>query len=196
MEFFGIFLSLLFSLFPLALIVVSVVWLVNRNKSKHKLASRAQRLTNSIGTEGEVHMKEMMLERMNAELEQSVHTDTIVIFVGIVLNLILLGVNTGVGAASHVPQAGLAIKLIFFVLTAFLIILNVSVGYALSNGKKKRVKITERLEKFWEDEGLGKYQDTSISSGYATRGNLFTLILISLGAIALLISLIAYFVGF
>ena len=141
-------------------------------------------------------MKEMMLEKMNAELEQSVHTDTIVIIVGIVLNLILLGANTGVGAAAHELQAGLATKLIFWVLTAFLIILNVSVGYALSNGKKRRVKITERLEKFWEDEGLGKYQDASISRGYATRGNLFTFILMALGAVALLVSLIAYFVGF
>ena len=196
MEFFGIFLSLLFSLFPLALIVVIVVWLVNRNKSKHKLASRAQRLTNSIVTEGEVHMKEMMLERMNAELEQSVHTDTIVIIVGIFLNVVLLGANTGVAAAAHEPQAGLAIKLIFFVLTAFLIVLNVSVGYALSSGKKKRVKISERLEKFWQDEDLGKYQDTSTSSSYETRGNLFTFILLALGAVALLVSLIAFFVGF
>ena len=195
MDFLSISFVLLFNLIPIAVIVLIVVWLVNRNKSKRKLASRAQRLTNTAATE-EVRMKEMMLEKMNAELEQSVHTDTIVIIVGIVLNLILLGANTGVGAAANEPQAGLATKLIFWVLTAFLIILNVSVGYALSSGKKRRVKITEHLEKFWEDEGLEKYQDASIRSGYATRGNLFTFILMALGVVALLVSLIAFFVGF
>jgi hypothetical protein len=141
-------------------------------------------------------MKDMMLEQMNAELEQAVHTDTTVIIVGLVMNAILLGVNTGVGAAAHEPEAAMATTLIFFVLTAFLIALNVSVGYALSNGKKRRVKISERIQKFWGDEGLGKYQDASISSGYATRGNLFTFILLALGAVALLVSLIAYFFGF
>ena len=100
------------------------------------------------------------------------------------------------GSAAHDPKAGLAIKLVFLVLTAFVIILNVSVWYALSAGKKRRVKITERIEKFWEDQGLGKYQDTSISSGYATRGNLFNIISMSLGGVTLLVSLIAYFVGF
>ena len=196
MDFLPMFFGLLFQLIPIAVIVLIVVWLVKRNKSKRKLASRAQRLTNTAETKEDVHMKEMMVEKMNAELEQSVHTDTIVIIVGIFLNVVLLGANTGVGAAAHEPQAGLAIKLIFFVLTAFLIVLNVSVGYALSHGKKRRVKITERLDKFWRDEGLEKYQDASIGGGYATRGNLFTFILMALGVVALLISFIAYFVGF
>ncbi len=196
MDFLPIFFGLLFQLIPIAVIVLIVLWFVNRNKSKRKLASRAQRLTNTAATKEDVHMKEMMVEKMNAELEQSVHTDTIVIIVGIFLNVVLLGANTGVGAAAHEPQAGLAIKLIFFVLTAFLIVLNVSVGYALSHGKKRRVKITERLEKFWEDEGLEKYQDASIGSGYAARGNLFTFILMALGTVALLVSLIAFFLGF
>jgi len=192
----GAFFGLIFPLIPLAIIALIVVWLVNRSRSKSRLATRKQRLTDTADTPEDVHMKAMMLEQMNAELEQSVHTDTTVIIVGMVINVILFGVNTGVAAASHIPESGLAVKLIFFVLTAFLIVLNVSVGYALASGKKKRVKITERLEKFWEDEGLGKYQDASISSGYGTRGNLFTFILLALGAVALLVSLIAFFVGF
>lgn len=196
MDFLPIFFGLLFQLIPIAVIVLIVVWLVKRNKSKRKLASRAQRLTNTAETKEDVHMKEMMVEKMNAELEQSVHTDTIVIIVGIFLNVVLLGVNTGVGAAAHEPPAGLAIKLIFFVLTAFLIVLNVSAGYALSHGKKRRVNITERLDEFWKDEGLEKYQDASIGSGYATRGNLFTFILMALGVVALLVSLIAFSFGF
>ncbi|MBI4188112.1 MAG: hypothetical protein HY529_02785 [Chloroflexi bacterium] len=141
-------------------------------------------------------MKEVMLDQMNADLEQSVQTDKTVIIVGMVINVILLMANTGVAVAAHEAKAGLAIKLIFFVLTAFVIVLNVSVGYALSAGKKRRVKITERLEKFWEDQGLGKYQEASISSGYGIRGNLFNIISMALGAVTLLVSLIAYFIGF
>jgi hypothetical protein len=137
-----------------------------------------------------------MLEQMNSDLEQVVQTDKTVIIVGMVLNVIMLGINTGVAAGAHQPKAGLAIKLVFFVLTAFVIVLNVSVWYALAAGKKRRVKITERLEKFWQDEGLGKYQDASISSGYETRGNLFNIISLTLGAVTLLVSLIAFFIGF
>jgi hypothetical protein len=195
-EFLGAFLGLIFFLIPPAIIVVIVLWLVNRIRSKRKSAARKQRLTDIAATQEDMQMKAMMLEQMNAELEQSVHTDTTVIIVGMVLNAILFGINTSVAAASHQEGAGLAVTLIFFVLTAFLIVLNVSVGYALANGKKKRVKITERLETFWEDEGLGKYQDASFSSGYATRGTLFTFILLALGTVALLVSLIAFFVGF
>ncbi|MFH0768109.1 MAG: hypothetical protein V1932_00890 [Chloroflexota bacterium] len=191
--FVGVFVSLIVQI---AIIALIVVWFINRNKSKRKLTSRAQRLTNTAETKGEVHMKETMLEQMNAELEKTGQTDTTVNIVGMILNLIFLGVNTGVGSAAHDIKAGLAIKLVFFVLTAFVIVLNVSVGYALMMGKKRRVKITERIGKFWVDEGLGKYQDESISTGYAIRGNLFTIITVALGVVALLISFIAYFVGF
>ncbi|GEM_PF-6051537 len=182
-------------LIDILIIAMVVLWFVNRNKSKPKL-SRAQQLTKTAALSEEVRMKEVMLDQMNADLEQVVQTDKTVIIVGMVLNVILLMSNTGVGVAAHEEKAGLAIKLVFFVLTAFVIILNVSVGYALSSGKKRRVKITERLEKFWEDEGLGKYQDTSVSGSYETRGNLFTIISMALGAVTLLISLIAYFIGF
>ena len=141
-------------------------------------------------------MKETLLEQMNADLEQSVQTDKTVVIIGIILNLILLGANTGVGAAAHDPKASLAVKLVFFVLTAFAVVLNVSVGYALATGKKTRVKITERIQKFWEDEGLGKYQDSAIPRGYETRGNLFNIVTMALGVVTILVSMIAYFVGF
>ena len=193
--FWGLF-GIIGTLIQIAIIVLIISWLVNRNKSKRKLTARTHSLTSATEAKGEGHMKETMLEQMNADLEQSVQTDKTVIIIGMALNLILIGVNTGVGAAAHEPRAGLAIKLIFFVLTAFVIILNVSVGYALSTGKKRRVKITQQLQKFWEDEGLAKYQDTSISSGYATRGNLFNIVTMALGAVTLIISSIAYFVGF
>lgn len=189
-NFLGMFVNLLFTI----AIILLIVWLVNRNRSKRKLASRAQGLHYTATTE-EVHMKEMMLEKMNAELEQSVHTDTVVVIVGILLNIILLGSTTGVAAATNNSDAGIAIKLIFFVLIAFIIVLNLSVGYALLSGKKRRVKITEHLEKFWADEGLGKYQDVAIGKGYETRGNLFTLITMALGVVSILVPLIMYLFG-
>ena len=187
--------SFLVLIVQIAVIALIIRWFVTRNRPKKKLASRAQRSTDTSETEGDEHMKEIMLEQMNADLEQSVQTDKTVSIVAIILNLILLGVNTGIAVAANEPEAALATKLIFFVISAFVVVLNVSVGYALLTGKKRRVKIMERLEKFWEDEGLGKYQDSSVSSGYETRGNLFTIISLSLGAVTLLVSLITYFLG-
>ena len=187
--------SFLVLIVQIAVIALIIRWFVTRNRAKKKLASRTQRSTDTSETEGDEHMKEIMLEQMNADLEQSVQTDKTVSIVAIILNLILLGVNTGIAVAANEPEAALATKLIFFVISAFVVVLNVSVGYALLTGKKRRVKIMERLEKFWEDEGLGKYQDSSVSSGYETRGNLFTIISLSLGAVTLLVSLITYFLG-
>ncbi len=138
-------------------------------------------------------MKEKMLEQMNAELEQTIRTDKTVIKIAMVLNILLLLSNSSVAGATLVPKAGLTIKLIFLVLTAFVIVLNVAVGYALATGKKRRVKITERIAKLWEDEGLGKYQEPSISGGYGTRGNLFTIIILALGAVAVLIPTLIFF---
>ncbi len=46
-----------------AIIALIVVWLVNRNKSKSKLKSRAQRLTNIADTKEDVRMQEMMVEK-------------------------------------------------------------------------------------------------------------------------------------
>ena len=178
------------------LIIYAIIrWISGRNKAKPKRVSRTERIKDTSPKSEEVRMKEVMLDQMNAEMEQSAQTDKTVIIVAMALNVILLGANTGVAVAANDPKAGLAIKLIFFVLTAFVIVLNASVTYALTMGKKRRVKITERLEKFWEDEGLGKYQDTSISAGYGTRGNLFNIISLSLGAVTLLISLITFFLG-
>jgi hypothetical protein len=188
----GVFFSLLFQI---GIIAAIVLWLVNRNKNKSRLRSRTQAPGNITVTE-EIRMKETMLDQMNNELEKTGQTDTTVNIVGIILNLLFLGINTGVGAASHQPQAGLAIKLVFVVLTAFLLILNLSVWLALMAGKKRRVKIIDRLEKFWADEGLGKYQDDSLGTGYSIRGNLFTVITTALGGVAFFVSLIAFFVGF
>lgn len=139
-------------------------------------------------------MKEKMVEQINAELTQSVRTDKTVIKVTLILNIILLFTNSSVAAAAISPKADLTIKLILLVLTAFVVVLNIGVGYALSMGKKRRVKSMESLTKFYEDEGLGKYQDASLSSGYVTRYNLFTIITLALGAVALLIPSIIFFV--
>ena len=191
----GILVSLLSLIFWGAIIW----WIVTRftgNKKGRKLTARAQRRANAASTGGEINMKDTMLDQMNDDLEQSVQTDKTVVAVGMFANLALLISNTSVAAAAHDPKAGTAIKLIFWVLTAFAIVLNLSVGYALLAGKARRVRIKERLEKFWQDEEMGKHQDSSISRGYETRGNLFTIIFVALGVVVLLVSLIAYFIGF
>jgi len=161
------------SLIQLAIFVLIIYWLFSRNRSRRKLGSRSHGPDSAAQGKGEERMKETMLDQMNADLEQSVQTDKTVVIIGVLLNLIFAGVNTGVGAAAHDLEAGLAVKLIFFVLTAFVITLNVAIGYALSTGKKRRVKITERLQKFWDDESLGKYK-TRPWSAATRRGAIFS----------------------
>ncbi len=184
------------SSFILLIIIGGVVaWAISANKPKPKRISRIRQLSETGAPKGEPNMKEVMLEQMSNDLEQSVQTDKTVIIIGLLLNMIFLGVNTGVAAAANAGETGIAIDLIFLVLTAFLLILNGSVGYVLITGKQRRVKLAERVERFWNDEGFGKYQDDSVSKGFAMRGNLFTIIILSLGGVVLLVSLITYFFG-
>ncbi len=136
-------------------------------------------------------MKERMHEEMTSEMRQGTRTDTIVVITAIVLNLILLSINCplAIGAAKAM---GLTLKLIFFVLLALVVVLNVVSVYALSKGKERRAKLTEGLLKMYQEEGMEKYYDPSVIKGYSARYTVFTIAVLAFGAIGLLIPLIIF----
>jgi hypothetical protein len=137
-------------------------------------------------------MREKMVAQMNAELEQTIRSDKTVMIVSIILNIIMLCANTSVAAAATGTKGSLTLKLVLLILIAFVVIINLAIWFALASSKKRRKTISAHIGKFWEEEGLGKYQDDTISSGYATRSSLFTIVVMAVGGLAFFIPIIIF----
>ena len=157
-------------------------------------------------------MQDRLHQDLVSELNQTTRTDTVTAIVAVVLNLIFLLVNSliagGVWTEDYsypnvikedpmfVPEPTitsefhLSMMLIFMIVMAAIIAINVFVIRALMAGKERRIKLTEKLEKMYEDEDLGKYYDASIVKGYDTRYGLYTKIVGTLGLLATLIPIV------
>jgi hypothetical protein len=157
-------------------------------------------------------MKDHLHQDLTTELNQTTRTDTTTVIVGIVLNLIFLLVNSivagGVWTEEYIykdvtgdrfivepdytiiTQLEIGSLLIFILLVAAIIAINVFVIRALSAGKERRIKIAESLQKMYQQEELGKYYNSSITKGYEVRYNLYTKVVGTLGTLAVLIPII------
>ena len=70
------------------------------------------------------------------------------------------------------------------------IVKNIEAEIGLLKGKQTRVKLIGGLLKIYKDQGVEGYYDASLLSNYNTRYNLFMLVCISTGLIAMLVPLI------
>ena len=135
-----------------------------------------------------------MIERVHQhiieELKQNTRTDTIFILTAIVLNLITLGINSAV--ASNRDQDATT-WIIFFTFMALLIVVNFVTEIGLIKGRQTRTKLLNGLIKMYQDQGVDGYYDTSLMSNYNTRYNLFILVVIFTGLIAMVVPLILIF---
>lgn len=157
-------------------------------------------------------MEDHLHQDITAELSQTTRTDTITAIVGVILNLIFLLVNSLVAGAvwteEHIyndvirddltvradvtitTEFELGIMLIFIILIAAIIAINVFIIRAMSAGKERRIKLTESLQKMYREEELGKYYDSSIIKGYEARYSLYTKVVGTLGVLAVLIPIV------
>jgi len=157
-------------------------------------------------------MKDQLHQDITAELNQTTRTDTVTVIVGIILNLIFLLVNSLIAGAvwteeriyndvirddlivktdvTVTTEFELGVMLIFIILIAAIIAINIFIIRAMSAGKDRRKKLTESLQKIYQDENLDKYYDSSIIKGYEARYSLYTKIIGTLGALAVLIPIV------
>lgn len=148
----------------------------------------------------EAAMKERLHEQISSELKQSTRTDTIVIITAIFLNLLFLGINSGVASAiREYDYSGPgrdtistnATAVVIMVILLFVIIaINFFVLRIMSRGKERRAKLMAGLMKMYQEEGMEQYYDASIEKGYEARYNLFSAVVISLGAVAVLVPIL------
>ena len=120
------------------------------------------------------------------EIRVNTKTDTIFVLTAIVLNLSILGVNSAL--ASEGTGTNIAIMLIFVVL---IIVINLVAEVGLIKGRQTRAKLLSGLVKMYDDQGVSGYYDTSLLESYKTRYNLFMLVVLFTGLVAVVIPFIA-----
>jgi hypothetical protein len=131
-----------------------------------------------------------MIERVHQhiieELQQNTRTDTIFIITSIFLNLLTLAVNSSIAQGKSASRT--IVMLIFVSLT---IVVNFVVIIGILKGKQTRSKLISGLIKMYKDQGVDGYYDSSLLTNYNTRYNLFILVVVFLGLIAIVVPFIA-----
>ena len=129
-------------------------------------------------------MIERVHEHIITELQQNTRTDTIFILTAIILNLLALGVNSGVAGGRDTDATT---WIVFFTFLCLVIVINFVVVIGLLRGKETRIKLINGLLKMYKDQGVEGYYDASLLRNYSTRYNLFLLTVISTGIIAIVV---------
>ncbi len=129
-------------------------------------------------------MIERVHEHIIAELQQNTRTDTIFILTAIILNLLALGVNSGVAGGRDTDATT---WIVFFTFLCLVIVINFVVVIGLLRGKETRIKLINGLLKMYKDQGVEGYYDASLLSNYNTRYNLFLLAVVFTGIIAIVV---------
>ncbi len=131
-----------------------------------------------------------MIERVHrhiiAELRQNTITDTIFILTAILLNLLALGINSAVAGSNGDATTWI----VFFTFVVLVIVVNFVVEIGLIKGRQTRIKLINGLLKMYKDQGVEGYYDASLLSNYNTRYNLFMLVVLVTGLIALIVPLV------
>jgi len=132
-----------------------------------------------------------MIERVHdhivAELQQNTRTDTVFILTAILLNLLSLGVNSGVASGGDNDTT---MWIVFFTFVFLVIVVNIVAVLGLTKGRQTRMKLLNGLLKMYKDQGVDGYYDASLLSNYNTRYNLFLLTVVVTGIIALIVPLV------
>jgi hypothetical protein len=128
-------------------------------------------------------MIERVHEHIINELGVNTRTDTIFVLTAIILNLITLGINSGIASS----QATTTNTIVMFTIVALIIVVNFVAELGLIRGRQMRRKLLNGLMKMYKDEGVEGYYDPSLLSDYRTRYNLFMLTVLFTGLIAIVI---------
>jgi hypothetical protein len=134
----------------------------------------------------EINMIERVHEHLLGELSTNTRTDTIFIITAILLNLVTLGVNSGVASG----DSGAVRTIVLFTFAALIVIINLVSVIGLVRGRQSRSKIITGLMKMYKDQGVDGYYDPSLLNDYGTRYNLFIVAVLFTGIVALIIPFI------
>ena len=129
-------------------------------------------------------MIEYVHNHITSELQQNTKTDTIFILAAILLNLITLAVNSGIVEESRTNET---MVLVMFIFVALLVLVNIVVIFGLLKGKQTRIKLINGLLSMYRDQKVDNYYDESLLANYSTRYNLFIMVVVCTGIIAVVV---------
>jgi hypothetical protein len=133
----------------------------------------------------------MMIERVHehiiSELNANARTDTIFVLTAIILNLITLGINSGL--ASGGSSSGTT-TIVMFTFVVLILVVNFVAEIGLIRGRQMRRKLLDGLLRMYKDQGVEGYYDPSLIGDYKTRYNLFMMAVLVTGIIAVVIPFI------
>ncbi len=129
-------------------------------------------------------MLEYVHKHIVSELQQSAKTDIIFILSSIVLNLITLAINSGMVENSRTDTT---LLMVMFIFVALVIMINVVAIFGLLKGKQTRTKLLKGLISMYQDQQVDKYYDSSLLSSYSVRYNLFIMVVVCTGIIAIIV---------
>ena len=131
-----------------------------------------------------------MIEKVHthiiSELNTNTRTDTIFVLTAIILNLITLGINSGLASG----EGDATQTIVMFTFVALIIVVNFVAEIGLIRGRQMRKKLLDGLLKMYKDQGVEGYYDPSLLGDYALRYNLFMLTVLFTGLIAIIIPFI------
>ncbi|MFH1032134.1 MAG: hypothetical protein V1767_06200 [Chloroflexota bacterium] len=131
-------------------------------------------------------MIERVHEHIVSELNANTRTDTIFILTAIILNLLSLGVNSGISQGNRSTTT----TIVMFTFVALILVVNFVAEIGLIRGRLMRRKLLNGLLKMYKDQGVEGYYDSSLLSDYGTRYNLFMIVVLFTGVVALIIPFI------
>ena len=131
-------------------------------------------------------MIERVHEHLIEELRVNTRTDTIFVITAVFLNLIILGINSGMASSGR----GATTSILMFTFVVLLLVVNFVAEIGLIKGRQTREKLLNGLMKMYKDNGVEGYYDPSLLSAYRTRYNLFMLTVLVTGLIAIIIPFI------
>ena len=129
-------------------------------------------------------MIEHIHKHITDELQQNARTDTIFILSAILLNLITLGINSGMVEKSRTDTS---LLIVMFLFVTLIVLVNIVVIIGLLKGKQTRIKLVSGLLKMYKDKDVDKYYDESLLGNYNIRYNLFILVVTFTGIIAIIV---------
>jgi len=132
-------------------------------------------------------MIEYVHKHIVTELQQNARTDIIFIITAILLNFLALGINSGMAESS---KEDVSLFIVMFIVIALIIVVNLIVIIGLLKGKQTRSKLIGGLLKMYKDQNVAGYYDSSLLVNYNIRYNLFILVVVFIGAMAITIPFI------
>lgn len=123
------------------------------------------------------------------ELKVNTKTDTTFVITSIFINVAILSTNSII-ASNGSRGSDITSLIVMGLFVALLLVVNLVAEVGLIKGRQTRFKLISGLLKMYEDNGVDGYYDKSILESYKTRYNLFMLVVLVTGLIALVVPIV------